>query len=229
MKKFMCLLMSAVLLVSFSGCNSMSKTLAGGLIGGGGGAAVGAGLGALIGKGKGAAIGGAIGAVAGGVAGTLIGKHMQKKADELAAIQGATVSTVTDNNGFTGIQVTFESGILFDTNKADLKTPARNALTQFATSLKNDPNTNVQIFGHTDNTGSRAVNEKLSQKRADAVKKFLNNQGVANGRMESYGLAYDYPVASNETAEGRAQNRRVEVYITADETMIQQAENGTLQ
>ena len=221
--------MSAMLLISFSGCNSMSKTLQGGLLGGGGGAAVGAGIGALIGKGKGAAIGGAIGAVAGGVAGTLIGKHMQKKADELAAIQGASVSTVTDNNGFTGIQVTFDEGILFDTGKYALKTPAKNALTRFATSLKNDPNTNVQIFGHTDNTGSRAVNEKLSKQRADAVLNYLQNNGVASSRMESYGLAYDYPVASNDTKEGRAQNRRVEVYITADDTMIQQAEAGTLQ
>ncbi|MBQ9584664.1 MAG: OmpA family protein [Muribaculaceae bacterium] len=229
MKKFICLFMSAMLLISFSGCNSMSKTLQGGLLGGGGGAAVGAGIGALIGKGKGAAIGGAIGAVAGGVAGTLIGKHMQKKADELAAIQGASVSTVTDNNGFTGIQVTFDEGILFDTGKYALKTPAKNALTRFATSLKNDPNTNVQIFGHTDNTGSRAVNEKLSKQRADAVLNYLQNNGVASSRMESYGLAYDYPVASNDTKEGRAQNRRVEVYITADDTMIQQAEAGTLQ
>ena len=225
----MCLFMSAVLLISFSGCNSMSKTLQGGLIGGGGGAAVGAGIGALIGKGKGAAIGGAIGAVAGGVAGTLIGKHMQKKADELAAIEGASVTTVTDNNGFTGIQVTFDSGILFDTNKADLKAPAKNALTNFATSLRNDPNTNVQIFGHTDNTGSREVNERLSLKRANAVKTYLQNSGVAGSHMEATGLAYDYPVADNSTAEGRAQNRRVEVYITADETMIQQAEAGTLQ
>ena len=198
----MSLFMSAVLLISFSGCNSMSKTLQGGLIGGGGGAAVGAGIGALIGKGKGAAIGGAIGAVAGGVAGTLIGKHMQKKADELAAIQGASVQTVTDNNGYTGIQVTFEDGILF---------------------------TNVQIFGHTDNTGSRATNEKLSLNRANAVKSYLVDSGVASYRMETKGLAYDYPVASNDTAEGRAQNRRVEVYITADETMIQQAEAGNLQ
>ena len=219
----MCLFMSAVLLISFSGCNSMSKTLQGGLIGGGGGAALGAGIGALIGKGKGAAIGGAIGAVAGGVAGTLIGKHMQKKADELAAIQGASVSTVT------GIQVTFDEGILFDTGKYALKTPAKNALSRFATSLINDPNTNVQIFGHTDNTGSRAVNEKLSLNRANAVKTYLQNSGVSGNRMEATGLAYDYPVASNDTKEGRAQNRRVEVYITADETMIQQAEAGTLQ
>ena len=228
MKKFICLFMSAMLLISFSGCNSMSKTLQGGLLGGGGGAAVGAGIGALIGKGKGAAIGGAIGAVAGGVAGTLIGKHMQKKADELAAIQGASVSTVTDNNGYTGIQVTFDEGILFDTGKYALKTPAKNALSRFATSLINDPNTNVQIFGHTDNTGSRATNEKLSLNRANAVKNYLMNSGVSGNRMETQGLAYDYPVASNDTPEGRAQNRRVEVYITADETMIQQAEAGTL-
>jgi outer membrane protein OmpA-like peptidoglycan-associated protein len=204
MKKFMSLFMSAVLLISFSGCNSMSKTLQGGLLGGGGGAAVGAGIGALI------------------------GKHMQKKADELAAIQGASVTTVTDNNGYTGIQVTFDEGILFDFGKSDLKTPAKNALTNFASKLRNDPNTNIQIFGHTDNKGSREANERVSLARANAVKNYLMNSGVASSRMEAKGLAYDYPVASNDTDEGRAQNRRVEVYITADETMIQQAEAGTL-
>jgi len=158
----------------------------------------------------------------------LIGKHMQKKADELAAIEGASVSTITDNNGFTGIQVTFDEGILFKTGKYNLNTGAKNALSRFATSLINDPNTNVQIFGHTDNTGSRAVNEKLSLNRANAVKTYLQNSGVAGGRMETKGLAYDYPVADNSTAEGRAQNRRVEVYITANDAMIQQAEDGTL-
>ncbi len=226
----MCIFMSAMLLISFSGCNA-SKTVKGGLIGGGSGAALGAGIGALVGKkkGKAAAIGGAVGAVAGGVAGTLIGKHMQKKADEIAAIEGASVTTFTDNDGFTGIQVTFDSGILFDTNKYELKTPAKEALTNFAAKLRNDPDTFVQIFGHTDNKGPREFNERLSLNRANAVKNYLANSGIDPNRMETKGLAWDHPAVSNDTDEGRAQNRRVEVYITADENMIKKAEAGNLQ
>lgn len=228
MKKIVSLMMAVVLLFSFSGCGSMTQTQKGTLFGAGGGAALGAGIGALIGKGKGAAIGSAVGAVAGGVAGTLIGKHMQKKAEEMAAINGAQVTTVTDVNGYTGIKVTFDEGILFATGKYNLSQGAKNSLTKFATQLINDPETNVQIYGHTDNTGSRAVNEKLSLNRANSVRDYLNNSGVAGSRMTAEGMAYDYPVASNDTAEGRAQNRRVEVYITANDNMVKQAESGNL-
>ena len=106
---------------------------------------------------------------------------------------------------------------------------ARTALTKFATSLKNSPDTDITIYGHTDNTGSRAVNEKLSKERADAVANFLVGNGINRSRITTEGLAYDQPVADNSTTEGRAQNRRVEVYITANSDMIKKAENGTLE
>lgn len=228
MKKFLCVALSAILLLGVTGCG-LNNTSKGAIFGTGGGAAVGAGIGALIGKGKGAAIGAAVGAVAGGVAGTLIGKKMDKQAKELAQISGAQVDTVTDVNGYEAIKVTFDSGILFDFNKSNLSASAKNSLTKFAASLQNNPQTDVQIYGHTDNVGTRAANEKVSTARAEEVKKYLINSGVASSRMTSQGLAYDYPVADNSTEAGRAQNRRVEVYITANEAMIQAAEAGTLQ
>ena len=206
----------------------MNNTAKGGLLGGGGGAAIGAGIGALIGKGKGAAIGAAIGAVAGGTAGALIGRKMDKQAKELAQINGAQVDTVTDVNNLTSIKVTFDSGILFDFNKSNLSASAKNSLSQFAASLQNNPQTDVQIYGHTDNVGTRAANEKVSTQRAEEVRKYLVNSGVSNSRLTSQGLAYDYPVASNDTEAGRAQNRRVEIYISANDAMIKAAEAGTL-
>ena len=228
MKKYLCVLLSAMLVLGFSGCGSLNNAAKGGLIGGGGGAAIGAGIGALIGKGKGAAIGGAIGAVAGGVAGTLIGKKMDKQREELARISGAQVDTCTDVNGFEAIRVTFDSGILFGFNSSKLSEDAKASLSKFATSLINNPQTDVQIYGHTDNVGTRAANDKVSTARANEVKSYLVNSGVPGGRLSSQGLAYDYPVASNDTEAGRAQNRRVEIYLTANEDMIKAAQDGTL-
>ena len=229
MKKFLCVLLSGMLMLGISSCNSLNNAAKGGLIGTGGGAAIGAGIGALIGKGKGAAIGGAIGAVAGGVAGTLIGKKMDKQAEELRQIAGAQVDTVTDVNGFEGIKVTFDNGILFGFNSSKLGSDAKASLNKFATSLLNNPQTDVQIYGHTDNVGTRAANEKVSNARANEVKNYLTNAGVPSSRLSSKGLAFDYPVASNDTEAGRAQNRRVEIYITANENMIKAAQDGTLQ
>ena len=229
MKKTLCFILSVFLMLGISGCDSLNNAAKGGMIGAGGGGAIGAGIGALIGKGKGAAIGGAIGAVAGGVAGTLIGKKMDKQARELAQIAGAQVDTVTDVNGFEGIKVTFDEGILFAFNSSKLGQKAEASLNDFAKSLINNPQTDVQIYGHTDNVGTRAANEKVSNARANEVKNFLTNAGVPKARMTSKGLAYDYPVASNETEAGRAQNRRVEIYITANEDMIKAAQDGTLQ
>ena len=228
MKKILSLTLSVFMVLGLSSCGSLNKTSNGALIGAGGGAALGAGIGALIGGGKGAAIGAAVGTVAGGTAGTLIGKKMDKQAKELAQIQGAQVDTVTDQNNLTAIKVTFDNGILFKTGKSTLSANAKNSLSEFATSLQNNPQTNVQIYGYTDNTGSRAVNERLSNERASVVKNYLTNSGVAANRMASHGFAWDNPVASNDTEAGRAQNRRVEIYISANEQMIKDANAGTL-
>ena len=214
-----------------TGCSSMNNTGKGALIGGGGGAAVGAGIGALIGGGKGAAIGSAIGAGVGAGAGALIGRKMDKQQQELERqlAESATVEQVQDANGLQAIKVTFNSGILFPTNGTELSQAAKTELSQFAVSLNNNPQTNVQIFGFTDNTGSMAVNQRVADGRSNAVKSYLVNSGVAFTRLTAEGVPMANYVASNNTAEGRAQNRRVEIYITANEQMIQQAQAGKLQ
>jgi outer membrane protein OmpA-like peptidoglycan-associated protein len=229
MKKFNVIL-AQILCVSIilSSCASMSNTSKGALIGGGSGAAIGAGIGALAGKGKGAAIGAAIGGAVGAGAGALIGKKMDKQKAELEKVQGAKVETVTDANNLQAIKVTFDSGILFATGKSTLSSASKTALTNFANSLKSTPETDVTIYGHTDNTGSDAVNQQLSNSRAQAVADYIVSNGVAANRLTTKGMSSTQPVADNSTAAGRTQNRRVEVYITANKTMIQQAESGTL-
>ncbi len=221
--------LTSALLIS-SGCSNMTNLGKGAAIGGGGGAAVGAGLGALIGGGKGAGIGAAIGAAVGSGAGMLIGRKMdqQKKQLEQELADKAKVETVTDNNGLKAIKVTFEGGILFPFNSTALGQQAKSDLTTFASSLISNPETNVQIFGFTDNVGSMTANQNVATGRANAVKNYLMNSGVAASRLTAQGIPMADYVASNDTPEGRAQNRRVEIYISANQQMIQQAENGTL-
>ena len=211
-----------------AGCSSTSKTTKGGILGGTGGALIGAGVGALAGKGKGAAIGAAIGGTVGAGAGVLIGKKMEKQQEELEKIEGAQVEAVTDSNNLQAIKVTFDSGILFDSGSSTLSDKSKKTLSDFSSSLAETPDTDISIFGHTDNTGSREVNEKLSNERALAVSRFLNSKGISTERITTEGKAYDEPVADNSTAEGRSKNRRVEIFITANQQMIKQAQQGTL-
>lgn len=224
-------LLGCTIFLGQTSCSSMTNTGKGALIGGGGGAALGAGLGALIGGGKGAGIGSAIGAAVGAGAGALIGNKMDKQQQELQQELGsqATVEKTTDVNGLQAIKVTFQGGILFPTGKYNLSQSAKTDLSKFAASLRENPDTNVQIYGFTDNTGSFEVNQRLSGERADAVLSYLANSGVSPTRLTAQGIPMADYVASNETAAGRAQNRRVEIYITANSNMIQQAEAGTLQ
>jgi outer membrane protein OmpA-like peptidoglycan-associated protein len=224
---FVSLLLSGTILF-MSGCSTMSNTAKGSLWGAGGGAALGAGIGALLGKGKGAVIGAAIGTAVGAGAGALIGKKMDKQKAELAAIEGAKTEEIVDINGLKALKVTFDSGILFNTGKSELSANSKTALSQFASSIKNNPQTDVLIQGHTDNTGSDKVNIPLSEKRASSVTEFLKIQGV-NNKVVASGLGSTKPVADNSTVDGRTQNRRVEVYISANDQMIKAAEAGTLQ
>ncbi len=221
-------LMSACLLIGQTSCSSMTNTGKGALIGGGGGAGLGAGLGALIGGGKGAGIGAAIGAAVGAGAGTLIGNKMDKQKKELEAQLAEQAEEVKDNNGLQAIKVTFDGGILFPLNGTSLSANAKKDLTGFANNLINNPGTDVTVLGFTDNTGTYAVNERVATGRADAVMTYLVNSGVKPTRIQAEGLPMQDYVASNDTSEGRAQNRRVEIYITASKEMIQQAESGTL-
>ncbi len=225
MRKFASLLLCGVLVL---GCG-ISNTGKGSLIGSGAGAALGAGIGYLIGgDGQAAAIGAAVGTAVGAGTGAVIGHQMDKKAAELAALENAQVETVTDVNGLKGIKVTFDSGILFDFNKATLKPEAKSQLDKFSAEMADMPETNITVYGHTDNVGSAAANKKVSDQRATTVANYLNKKGIAKDRLVAEGLSYDFPVADNDTPEGRAQNRRVEIYITANEEMIKEAENGTL-
>ena len=227
MKKYVAIVLCGALLLQSCG---LSKTASGSLIGSGAGAALGAGLGYLIGKdGKGAAIGAAIGTAVGGGTGAVIGNKMDKKAAELAALENAQVETVTDVNGLTAIKVTFDSGILFDFNKSTLTAGAKSQLDKFAAEMADLPETDITVLGHTDNIGTAAANQKVSDNRANAVSKYLQQKGIAASRIIAEGHSYNEPVASNDTEAGRAQNRRVEIYISANENMIKAAENGTLQ
>ena len=218
MKKVVLSFMCAAMV--FSGCGTMSKT--------GQGTLLGSGAGAIIGAGIGAAIGAAIGTAVGAGTGAVIGKKMDKKAAELEALENAQVETVQDQNGLQAIKVTFNSGILFPTNGSTLSQSSKNELSQFASKMSDMQDTDITIYGHTDNTGSDAVNERLSNERAQSVANYLKNCGIASSRMTTEGKSYSMPVADNSTKEGRARNRRVEIYITANKTMIEKAENGTL-
>lgn len=211
-------------------CSSWTNTGKGALIGGVGGGGVGAGVGALIGGGKGAAIGAAVGAAVGTGAGVLIGQKMDKQKKELEdQLANATVESTTDANGLQAIKITFPGGILFPTNGTTLNSSAKTELAKFAASLVQNPQTDVCVYGYTDNTGSMSANQRVSTGRADAVRNYLMQNGVTSSRIVAEGLPMTDYVASNDTAEGRALNRRVEVYIYANEQMIKDAENGTLQ
>ncbi|WP_278954729.1 OmpA family protein [Phocaeicola coprophilus] len=230
------LLLSGCLILS--GCG-MSNTAKGGLIGGGGGAALGALVGGLAGKGKGAAIGAAVGAAVGTGAGVLIGKKMDKAAQQAQQIEGAEVEQVTDNNGLQAVKVTFDSGILFTTSSATLSSAAKASLSKFANNVLNqNRDMDVAIYGYTDNQGWRnstkeqsvQKNLNLSQERAQSVSSYLLSCGVSASQIKSVeGMGESNPVADNSTEAGRQENRRVEVYMYASQQMIQQAEAGTLQ
>lgn len=231
LKNITAALLAAAMLFGATGCSTMNKTGKGALIGGGGGAAAGAGIGALIGGGKGAGIGAAIGAAVGAGAGALIGKKMDKQQKELEAQlqEQAKVEQVTDSNGLQAIKVTFDGGILFATGKYNLSPQAQADLTKFAVNLIENPDTDVSIVGYTDDTGTYAVNAKLSDQRANSVRNYLLNCGVAGSRLAAKGIPMADYVASNNTPEGRALNRRVEITIYANQKMIKDAEAQTAQ
>ena len=205
-----------------SGCGA-SNTVKGTAIGTGAGAATGAGIGAVIGGGKGAAWGAGIGAVVGGAAGAIIGNKMDKQKAELEAIENAKVEAINDGEA---LMVTFESGILFATNSSTLNNASQSSLTKFANSLKANPDTEINIIGHTDNTGTDAINNPLSENRANSVRSFLMSQGISAARMSSAGMGSIQPVANNATADGRSLNRRVEIFIIPSEKMIRDAQQG---
>ncbi len=227
-----------------TGCSAfqgMSKSGQNAIIGGTAGGAVGAGIGALIGGGKGTWIGALIGSAIGAGAGAAVGHQMDKQKSELEKeladvksqvdqntneINNIKVETVKDSNNLNAIKVVLGDAILFKTGSSVLTPAADAALSKIAYNLNQNPKTFATIVGNTDNTGGLELNMQLSQQRANAVMNYLISQGVAASRLKAIGDGPNNPIVPNTTAAGRAQNRRVDIYITANEQMINEAQMG---
>lgn len=202
--------LSAALILQ--GCASMNKTTKGAAIG----TAAGGAMGAIVGKATGnTALGAIIGATVGGASGAIIGHQMDKQAKEIeAAVPDASVERVGE-----GIVVEFSSAVLFGFNKSDLSTEAKVNLDKLVTVLNTYPDTNIEIQGHTDDKGTEAYNQTLSEKRATAVSGYLLTKQILGSRVTIKGFGESVPKYDNATEEGRAQNRRVEFLISANEKM----------
>jgi outer membrane protein OmpA-like peptidoglycan-associated protein len=199
------------------GCSSLSSMQKGTGVG----AAAGGTLGAVIGQQSGHTLEGAlIGAALGGAAGALIGHQMDQQADDIKKdLEGVEVERVAE-----GIKLHFDSGILFEVDKAELGAQARQNLDKLAGIFQKYPDTNVLIEGHTDASGSSDHNMTLSNQRAAAVQNYLASKGVTGQRMTSKGYGEEQPVASNDTADGKRLNRRVELAVMANDKMKKAAE-----
>ena len=216
MQRYIRILPALAALVSASACASLNKKETGAIIG----ATTGAAVGAAVGNANGSTAKGAIiGAAVGGAAGAVIGHQMDQQAKEIKQnIPGAIVERVGE-----GLQVTFESGLLFDFDSDVLRADARNNLATFAKSLDKYPGTDVLVVGHTDNKGTDTYNASLSARRAAAAENYLASQGVTRTRLRSTGRGEAEPMATNDTDVGRQQNRRVEVAIYANQSLKAQA------
>jgi outer membrane protein OmpA-like peptidoglycan-associated protein len=211
MNRSLVLIPSLAMLVT-SGCASLNKKETGAIIG----ATAGAAAGAAVGRANGSTAKGAIiGAAVGGTAGAVIGHQMDQQAKEIKQqIPGAVVERVGE-----GLQVTFESGLLFDYDSDVLRAPAKENLSSLAASLDKYPGTDLLIVGHTDAQGSDSYNMTLSERRAAAAANYLVAQGVSRARLRSTGRGESEPVAPNDSEADRQKNRRVEVAIYANETL----------
>jgi len=203
------------------GCESTRNTGRGAGIG----AAAGGVLGGLIGSKTGSWVqGAAIGAVVGGAAGALIGNYMDKQAEEIdSQVEGARVERVGES-----IRVVFDSGILFSTGSSTLTSTSRYNIEKLARILNRYSNTNLVIEGHTDAIGAESLNQTLSERRAESVANLLAGYGVSRYRLSPVGYGETRPIASNETEYGRRLNRRVEVLISANDELKNQAASGEL-
>jgi len=220
MKKVMVFALIGLMVLGSLSCSSWSKKEKGAVAGAGAGAVVGG----LIGKATGnTAVGAILGAAIGGVAGAYIGDYMDKQAAEIEKdIEGAKVERVGE-----GIKITFDSGILFDVDKASLKPLIEAELVDLAVILNKYDDTNILLEGHTDSTGSEEHNLDLSRERAQSVSNFLAIQQVSPTRFTIMGYGEVQPIAENATAEGRSLNRRVEIAIYANDDLKEVAEEKT--
>lgn len=205
---------------SVQNANNQQKGTA---IGAAAGAVLGGILGNNLGKGGNSEIGAVLGGIIGGVAGNVIGKKMDKQARDIKeALPGAEVERVNE-----GIKLVLgENTVNFGFDSANLTPTAKNNLDKLAKVFKENPDTNINIYGYTDSKGSDEYNLKLSDRRAHSVVNYLVSKGISRSRIIAKGMGEADPIASNDTEAGRAQNRRVEFAITANEKMIQDAQNG---
>ncbi len=200
----------------------MNKTQKGAVIGTAGGAAVGG----VIGKASGnTALGAIIGAAVGGGAGAIIGRKMDKQAEEIQkTIPNAKVERVGE-----GIVVEFNNNILFGFDSYALSSQANGTLNDLVTILNKYPDTNIEVQGHTDNKGTAAYNQTLSEKRAGSVAAYLLKNNIASSRITTKGFGLTAPKYSNDTEDGRSKNRRVEFLISANDKMKTEAKKETQQ
>ncbi len=198
------------------GCASMNKTQKGAAVG----TAAGGAMGAVIGRASGnTALGAIIGAAVGGATGAVIGRQMDKQAEEIKEkVPEAKVERVGE-----GIVIEFNSNILFGFDRSDLSAEAKENLDKLVVVLNEYPDTDIELQGHTDSKGSESYNQALSEKRAGAVSAYLGLKGIEALRMTVKGFGETLPKYDNENDEGRAQNRRVEFVISANEKMIEEA------
>ena len=226
-KKSLILLTAGVLLSVnvMTSCKSVkkntNKTQRGAAIGAGSGAVIGGVVGRRSGN---TALGAILGATVGGAAGAVIGRRMDKQAEEMRKeLPNAQVERVGE-----GIKITFGSNILFDVDSHELKPETKRQLTEFAQTLNKYEDTDIRIEGHADATGSDAYNQKLSNRRAEAVGSFLQSQGVKASRVDEQGYGEAQPIADNTTEAGRNKNRRVDVAVFANKQMQRDAKDGKL-
>ncbi|MBU1320216.1 MAG: OmpA family protein [candidate division Zixibacteria bacterium] len=217
MKRVLAALLISTLLVGALGCASMNKTEKGAVVG----ATAGAILGAVIGDAAGnTAAGAIIGAAVGGAAGAIIGSYMDRQAEEIRRdIEGAKVERIGE-----GIKITFQSGILFDVNKSDLQPIAQDNLVKLSAILNKYEDTKILVEGHTDSTGTDEHNMNLSISRTNSVGNYLAGHQVNPTRLTLIGYGEKQPTVSNSTPEGRAQNRRVEIAIFANDKLKKEAQ-----
>jgi outer membrane protein OmpA-like peptidoglycan-associated protein len=201
-----------------SQCKNMNKTQKGAAIGGASGAVVGGAIGRVAGN---TALGAIIGATVGGVTGAVIGRKMDKQAEEIKnEVPGAKVERVGE-----GIVVEFNNQVLFGFDRSDLGEQSKGSLNELITILNKYPDTNIEIQGHTDNSGTDSYNQGLSERRATAVAAYLRSNGITSSRVSTKGFGETAPKYSNDSENGQAQNRRVDFLITANEKMKKDSEN----
>jgi len=217
MKRILTVSVLVVFLLAAVDCASWNKTTRGAVIGGAGGAVVGG----VIGHAAGSTLLGAIlGAAVGGAAGAFIGNYMDKQAAEMQRdLEGAEVQRIGE-----GIKITFDSGILFDIDKSDLRPVSQTNLADLAKILNKYPDTNILIEGHTDNTGSDDHNMTLSKDRAQAVAFYMATLEVESARFSTAGYGETQPIVTNDTPEGRQKNRRVDIAVIANDKLKKAAQ-----